>query len=111
MMASRSSPASGVAGRRELPRQPIGQDLADPILKAQAGLARGRFRGAAGLRVKVIEVRENGSSHGRACGGWRSDSAAAPRQRLSRRQVRSQSGVAQGVRESTGRRVSFRRAW
>ena len=49
-------------------RQPIRQDLTHPILEAKAGLARGGFRSAAGLRVKVIELREDGSSHGRACG-------------------------------------------
>ena len=69
---------------RGLARQPIRQDLTHPILEAKAGLARGGFRSAAGLRVKVIELREDGSSHGRACGCRISGRQRAPGSRCCR---------------------------
>ena len=95
---------------RGLARQPIRQDLTYPILEAKAGLARGGFRSAAGLRVKVVELREDGSSHGRACGCRISGRQRAPSHAVAGSDAFHGPGKRRaGIR--TGRRFTFGGAW
>ena len=73
--------------------EPIGQDLANPILEAQTRLARRRLGSVAGLGIEHVEVREDGSSHGRACGDGLVRRQQAPTPSCRRVGGRSRSGM------------------